>query len=601
MPEAVDTMFEQAVEALRQGDRTLARDLLTRLLKANQKSVTYWIWMSATVDTLKERVYCLETVLKLDPGNEVAKRGLVLLGARPPEKHVKPFPLNRHRSWEARLLLANEPPRQTALQAFTSNPAVQLSATVLAGAVLIAAVLLLGFSSRGGTLSLGGLPLGDSPPASDATATPVSLAQLQAPTENVPTPLAVLLGISYTPTPVYVNTPRAPVSAAAYTAAREALLRGDWDEYIERMLEVQAAEPEAGDVQYLVAEGYRLRGECRTALYYYNESLKINDAFAPGYLGLARARLCSEPGANVLQLYELAQDADPAYGEVYLDRAFYYIGKNNAAGAMEDLQQAARLMPTSALVQLGYTRGYLLQGDSPRALKAAQKANAIDRTMLEPYYYLGRLSVEAGDYEKAIEPLRIYVLYETADGEGFSLLGQALAATGDHAAAVEALNQALRLDRNQAAAYGALGTSYLRLGNLAGAEVNFKRAAEWFPDSFAPSIGLTEIYYRKGTYGSAYLQAENAISKAANDGERALALYWRALSHEGRGSWGEAIEDWRTLVNMPPGAVTAEMRREAQQHLRGNPTLTVTPRGFSATQTPAFTTPRPGSTPTAAP
>ena len=303
----------------------------------------------------------------------------------------------------------------------------------------------------------------------------------------------------------------------------------------------------------------------------------------------------------MLQLYELAQDADPAYGEVYLDRAFYYISKNDAAKALEDLQQAARLMPSSALVQLGYTRAYLLQADSPRALRAAQKANTIDRTMLEPYYYLGRLSVETGDYEKAIEPLRIYVLYETEDGEGFSLLGQALAATGDHAAAVEALNQALRLDRNQVAAYAPLGTSYLRLGNLAGAEVNFRRAIEWFPDSFAANIGLTEIYYRNGTYGSAYLQAETAISKAASDSERAQALYWRALSHEGRGSWGEAIADWRTLVNMPAGAMTNEMRREAQQHVRGNPTLTVTPRGFSATPTPAFTTPRPGSTPTAAP
>ena len=602
MPEAVDTMFEQAVEALRQGNRTLARDLLTRLLKANQKSAKYWIWMSAAVDTLKERVYCLETVLKLEPGNEVAKRGLVLLGARPPAKNVRPFSLNRQRQWEAKLLLENEAPSQTALQAFMSNPAVQLSATVLAGAVLIGAVLLLGFSSRGGTLSFGGSGGGDSLAAGDATATPVSLIQLQAPTENVPTPLAVLLGISYTPTPVYVNTPRAPVSAAAYTAAREALLRGDWDEYIERMLEVQEAEPDAGDVQYLVAEGYRMRGECRTALYYYNESLKIDDAFAPGYLGLARARLCSEPGANVLQLYELAQDADPAYGEVYLDRAFYYVRENDAANAMKDLEQAARLMPTSALVQLGYTRAYLLQGDAPRALRAAQKANTIDRTMLEPYYYLGRLSVETREYEKAIEPLRIYLLYETGDAEGFSLLGQALEATGDYPAAVEALNQAVRLDRNQVAAYAPLGTAYLRLGNLAGAEINFKRAIEWFPDSFAANIGLTEIYYQKGTYGSAYLQAETAISKAASDSERALALYWRALAHEGRGSWGEALADWRTLMSMPASSMSADMRREAQQHVRGSPTLTATPRGFNPTQTPTRTpTPRPGDTATPAP
>ena len=39
---------------------------------------------------------------------------------------------------------------------------------------------------------------------------------LQAKSTAQITPLAVLLGVSYTPTPVYVNTPRAPQSAAVY-------------------------------------------------------------------------------------------------------------------------------------------------------------------------------------------------------------------------------------------------------------------------------------------------------------------------------------------------------------------------------------------------
>src|SRR5512135_1221790 len=110
-PEAVDTMFEDAVDALRQGERARGKEILTRLLKADQGNPNYWIWMSAAVDSAKERIYCLETALKLDPANVTAKRGLVLLGGLAPDENIQPFPLNRPRPWEDDLLLAHEKPQ----------------------------------------------------------------------------------------------------------------------------------------------------------------------------------------------------------------------------------------------------------------------------------------------------------------------------------------------------------------------------------------------------------------------------------------------------------------------------------------------------------
>jgi tetratricopeptide (TPR) repeat protein len=288
MTEATDTMFEEAIGALRQENPARARELLTRLIKANQKNVTYWLWMSAAVETTKERVYCLETILKLDPRNEAAQRGLTILGARPPDRRVKPFQMNRSRAWEDKLLLENESPHQTVLGSFASNPLTRLAATVLTGLVLIAAVLVIGISSRAAVFQPGGLlpVLGSATP----TATEIDIGQIQVASKQAPTPLAVLLGVSYTATPVYVNTPRAPISAAAYRLAQEAEARGDWDQYAEQMLKVQEMEPTAADVQYLVAEKFRIEGACSRALFYYNEALKIDSAFAPGYLGLARAR-----------------------------------------------------------------------------------------------------------------------------------------------------------------------------------------------------------------------------------------------------------------------------------------------------------------------
>ncbi len=70
-----DTMLQDAVDALREGDKAHARDVLTRLLKTDQNNPTYWVWMSATVETNRERIYCLQTALKFDPENASAKHG----------------------------------------------------------------------------------------------------------------------------------------------------------------------------------------------------------------------------------------------------------------------------------------------------------------------------------------------------------------------------------------------------------------------------------------------------------------------------------------------------------------------------------------------
>ena len=47
-----DAVFQEAVEALRAGNKSRARELLTELLKNDQNNATYWVWMSSTVDTV---------------------------------------------------------------------------------------------------------------------------------------------------------------------------------------------------------------------------------------------------------------------------------------------------------------------------------------------------------------------------------------------------------------------------------------------------------------------------------------------------------------------------------------------------------------------
>src|SRR5574342_554792 len=138
---ADDAAFQEAVEALRAGNKSKARELITDLLKTDQKNVTYWIWLSAAMDSTKERVYCLQTALKLDPENATAKRGLILLGALPADETIQPFPVNRPRAWEEKLLLAHEKPKPKGWAAVKASPVARLGGFVALGAVLIGAIV----------------------------------------------------------------------------------------------------------------------------------------------------------------------------------------------------------------------------------------------------------------------------------------------------------------------------------------------------------------------------------------------------------------------------------------------------------------------------
>ena len=201
--------------------------------------------------------------------------------------------------------------------------------------------------------------------------------------------------------------------------------------------------------------------------------------------------------------------------------------------------------------------------------------------------------------------MQTYLIYQTKDGGAYALLGQAYTKTGDYKSAIDALGKALALDPTQLRAYIYLGTSNLRLDNMNDADYNFKKALEYFPDSFDANIGLTETMYKQGTFGSAYLQSETAKSKATNQTQLALAIYWRALSQEGRQSIGDAIADWKTLLSMPEGFMTSEMRQTAQDHLKKLVPPTATPKSGFKTSTPTATpkpsgsgTPTPPPTPT---
>jgi len=603
-----DTIFQDAVDALRRGDKPRAKELFTLLLKTNQNNPTYWIWLSAAVDNSKERIYCLQTALKLDPENGTAKRGLILLGALAPDESIQPFPMNRPRTWEDKLLLANEKPKERGIRAFAKSPVLRLLGVMVIGAGLLS-VLIFGFVLPNQTRVVP-TQTNTPGPSPTFTTTPTVFGATAEPTRVFigPTPLWMLVAETYTPTAIYVNTPRSPQSRDQYRLAEQAYKNSDWDTYITNMELILVLEPTAADIHYLIGEAYRFKGETANALAAYKEAKNINPDFSAPYLGEARVRLMNDPGYNAENLLDDAIDLDPNYGEAYLERAKFLISRKDPEAAIVDLNRAASLMPNSPDVYLAYASAYLALGEDASALEAAEKAYSMDITALPVYEMLGRLYIQNGQYQRAVESLEVYIVYEPEDALALARLGQGYYELGEYESAISALDKATTINRTGLRSFLLYrGLAHLELGdNIDQAVEDLEDGKDADDESFAANLALLRGYFAAEKFGSAYLQVEALDSLAETDEETALALYWRGLIQEKREEPKDAIKAWRELLEMDEDVMTAEMREEAEAHLLklvpATPTatmwtLTPSPR----TNTTPSRTPTPGKTPTRTP
>ncbi|HSJ88211.1 MAG TPA: tetratricopeptide repeat protein [Anaerolineales bacterium] len=591
-----DVVFQEAVEALREGKKARARELLTGLLKTNQNNATYWIWMSATVDSTKERIYCLQTALKLDPENTTAKRGLILHGALPPDESVQPFLVNRPRAWEEKLLLAHEKPKLKGWSAVRASPVARIGGFVVLGALIVSAVVFGFIIPRIGQQST--IPTNTPGPSPTWTLTPTSInATGQPALVSTSAPLSELLPAPYTVTPLYVVTPRSPLTSDIYRSVKIAYERGNWDEVIRGMQEILKSEPEAADVYYYIGEAYRFKGEYPNAITAYQSSLNVNPNFGPGYVGLARARLGLDPNTDVTSFLDEAIRLDPNFGEAYLERAKASLKQNNVSGALNDLAKADPLLKNSSpLVYFTLAQARFQEGDTQQALVAAQRANQLDVTYLPTYLLLGQIYAELGNHEEAVKALDLYLKYKSDDSAAYLLLGKLEFENKDYEDTINAMDKVVALDRNEREPYLYRFLSNVELGHGDQADEDIDKVQLYYADNFDANIAVLRLHLLQGRNGSALLQVGKAEALAETDEQKAKIYFWGAIVYEARKDWEKAAEYWQKLLALPDDALPVGFRDQAEQHLDELESKLPTPK---VTTTPSRTptrTPRPTDT-----
>ncbi len=602
-----DRMLDEAIAAAREGDRARARDLLTRLLRTDQSNPEYWLWMSSIVDSPKEKIYCLKSILRLDPDHPVAKRGLILLGALEADDSITPVPPERKDSWQVEEILVDQP---GLLGRVLANPIARIGIVVVVAVALISAIGAgwFGARERRAEAQLGDLiqlTLAARPSATiTVLPSPTWTPRFRTPTPTFarPTPLALLLEATYTPTPLYINTSHP--SAEAYRAGIRAYERGQWLQVINFMDQTLIIEPDAEDALYYKGEAYRHLDQPFEALQAYNEAITVNNGFAPAYLGRARARLDIDPEALIMDDLDEAALLDPNLFEAFLERARYRLALRDPEAALDDLEIAELIQPESPLVYLYMGQAYLSLNDYQQALEAAIVANETDITLLDAYLLVGQAWQRLGEPELALGPLQTYILYDDENATAWLEVGLARQDTDDIDGALEAFDRALNLNPALIDIYVMRGKLYLALGEDENAIDDFQRALRFRPNSFMVNLELGLAYFDIESYGNAYIQFNETIGLAELDRELAQLYYWRAQSLEYLNEPEAATRDWQALLALPEEAVPANWVSFAEEHilLLNPPTATPSPIPTDTpipTRTPTVTlTPTPTYTPT---
>jgi tetratricopeptide (TPR) repeat protein len=594
---ADDKMLHEAIEAVANGNRDRARDLLTRLLRANQSNPKYWLWMSSVVESAKERIYCLQKVVHLEPDNRAAQLGMLLDGAANPRKGMQPVPV-QPRNWQDSYKTVS----------LDSNPRKIVRLVMYAGAsMLVISFILLGLIgpriSRAGYF--GGVQLTVTPifetVAATATLLPTNTPRVVTPTPTFigPTPLWMFLESTYTPTPLYVNTPH-PVTEA-YRAGIRSFNNSNYSEMVFFMEQAVQAEPDAPDIHYYLGEAYLLSEEPEQALYAYEKAIEVNQNFAPAYLGRARALSAIDPEFDVESDLTQALVLDPNLAAAHLDLIAFYLSIESYEDSLVLIDAAEIIAPDSPLIYAFRSQALMQIGSFDEAFEAAEKAYQLDQTILSIYKTLGELNLISGDPDQASHFLEIYLRYVKDDPHTWASYGRALFEKGDQwEQAMQAFDLALELDENSFVALLYRGYAYLELGEGQLAVNDLFIARNFDRESFLASQGLARALSLSERFEDAISQFTGSEQLAKTEHEQAEVYYWRAKTFIALGVIKSAVEDYIALLDITPDELPAKWIKEAQDYivqLTPTPTMTSTP--LPPTDTPTMATP--SSTPTQTP
>ncbi len=577
---AEDKTLQKVKQFLRHGNRLRALDVLREALREDPHRTDYWLWMSAVVESDKERVYCLQRSYDLDPGNQAARTGLIMWGNLRPEMTVPVSP--RRRNWEQELEDLTHTDKQKS-PLFSGRKILVFAAGFVVLLFLVLSAMF--FPGRGSIFSprLTITPHTWTPTVDEHSGESF----LPTPTPEDRAPIGRILEATYTPTPIYVNTPHP--GYGSYQTGMEAYRRGDYEAML-TYLRSTKGQLNTADITFLLGEAYRLQGRINDARTQYDEALRLDPTFAPAYYGRAMLDIMTDSDGDVEADLNEAIKYDDQFGQAYIQRAKYYLDREMFQKALADAHRAVNLLPHSHLAHLYRAQAFLALGQPQKAYQDGDIALETDINHVPTYLTMGRIYLALNDPQTAFSMLRKYGEYaDEKSAQFYSSLGAATYLSGrDRETALQLLDRSIDMDPDLVMAYLYRGLINLELEQVERAieDLNRVRRAEIQP--FRVNLGLGQAHFLQKKYQSAVAFFTAAEDDAEGNKDAAQVYYWRAKAFDNMGFPTSARADWERVVEFPQEALPSEWFQEAVIRL----TPTVTPTSTltaTPTQTPTFT------------
>ncbi|HKD08529.1 MAG TPA: protein kinase [Bryobacteraceae bacterium] len=268
-------------------------------------------------------------------------------------------------------------------------------------------------------------------------------------------------------------------------------------------------------------------GNLDRAITLFTEATKSNPGFALGFARLAEAyRLryaLSRDPAYLDTATRNAEEAmrlnpDLAAVQVVWGRIQSLKGKNDLATA--SIERAIAIDPNDADAQLAIARQYERLGRQADAEAAFQKAKALDPDGIAPHDFYANWLLRQGRTADAIREWQTVIRIAPDDAAAWVNLGTAFSDSGRTAESVTAYERALQYKPTDMG-YNNLGNAYVRSGRYAEAVDAYRKAIALSGRNYLFHGNLAEAYTRiKGYEGQAKPAFEHAIELAEEERKR---------------------------------------------------------------------------------